>query len=173
MAIDRLKVQKKIRALHRDIGFFLVGMTVLYCISGMILLFGIPNRFKIETRITKTIEPYASNEQISKALNLKKINISEETDEYIRFGKSSYAKRTGEIEHYVIRLPSLLTKLNRLHRERKDSVVKYFTGSYAVLLAFLALSSFFIYKRGSKLFYRGLIISILGIAASLALLFGF
>lgn len=50
-------------------------------------------------------------------------------------------------------------------------MLHWFTATYGFLLMFLALSSFWMYKPGNKLFIRGIVFAIAGVAASVALLF--
>lgn len=35
----KVSIQKLMRSLHRDIGFLLIGMTLIYCISGLLLIY--------------------------------------------------------------------------------------------------------------------------------------
>jgi len=54
------------RALHRDIGFFIVGLVVIYAISGITLVYRdtdfLKKETRVETKLSPGIEPFRTGE---------------------------------------------------------------------------------------------------------------
>jgi hypothetical protein len=48
------------RVLHRDIGFFVIGITIIYGISGIVLLYRDTHFFRNEITIEKELSPNLS-----------------------------------------------------------------------------------------------------------------
>lgn len=154
------------RALHRDIGFFVIGLTVIYCISGVMLTYRETPFLKSETQVEKTVSPGLTASQLGRALHVKDIEIVGQDDKEIRFTAGSYNKETGLASYTNDEIPALLKAFNSLHTTSSGSARSIFTVLYAALLLFLAVSSFWMYRPGSRMFKRGLILAVLGIAAS-------
>lgn len=165
-------LQKIIRSLHRDIGFFLIGMTLIYCISGLFLIYRGTGILKKEKTIHIRLAPNEKVNTLAKAMGRKELAITEETDDELRFNHGVYHKKTGELVFTRSVLPSAIKSFISLHRaSNKKPMLHWFTATYGVLLMFLALSSFWMYKPGNKLFTRGIILATLGVLASIGLLF--
>lgn len=163
-------VQRWVRSLHRDIGFFVLGLTVIYCVSGILLTYKQTDLLKTETSIEKTISPGLSANTLSKALHLRQIKVVSEDQETIQFDAGTYNKITGEASYTGKEFYYPLNKFIELHSTSNKNSIHLFTVFYAALLAFLAISSFWMYKPGSKFFKRGIITAGMGIGASLALM---
>ncbi|MFV0437444.1 MAG: hypothetical protein ACK5PS_08650 [Desulfopila sp.] len=61
-----LPLQKWMRIAHRDIGFFVIGLTVIYCISGIMLTFRDTGFLKSETTIERNIGPGLQDYQLGR-----------------------------------------------------------------------------------------------------------
>jgi len=68
-------------------------------------------------------------------------------------------------------LPSFLEKFNNLHKKSSRDLTHLFSTIFGILLLFLAISSFWMYKKESKMFRRGLMLAGSGIVVTLILLF--
>lgn len=163
-------IYRIMRVLHRDIGFFVVGLTIIYCISGIMLTYRDTAFLKSETLVERNISPGLSANELGRALHLKDLEIVGQDDKMIRFTVGNYNKETGAASYTNQEIPALLKALNSLHTTSSSSARSLFTVLYAGLLSFLALSSFWMYKPGTKMFRRGLIISLLGIVSSVFLI---
>lgn len=159
------------RVLHRDIGFFVIGLTVIYCISGIMLTYRDTGFLKSETAIEKTIDLGLRANQLGKVLKLREIEVLSEDEKEIRFSSGTYNKETGVASYLSKEIPLVLQSFNNLHKVPSKDSRHWFTSLYAVLLLFLAISSFWMYKPGNKYFQRVINTALLGVFVSLALIF--
>jgi hypothetical protein len=166
----RKSIYSWMRLLHRDIGFFAIGLTVIYCISGIMLTYRDTDFLKSETQIEKSTEPGLSANQLGRVLHLKSLNVINENEKEISFTDGTYNKETGVASYTSKELPALLRAFNSLHFVSSQDSRHWFTALYAISLLFLAISSFWMYKPGSKHFKRGIIISISGVVFSILLM---
>jgi hypothetical protein len=168
---NKKSIYRWMRVLHRDIGFFVIGLTVIYCISGIMLTYRDTGFLKSETAIEKTIDSGLRANQLGKVLKLRGIEVLSEDEQEIRFSSGTYNKVTGVASYLSKEIPLVLRSFNNLHKVRSKDSRHWFTSLYAVLLLFLAISSFWMYKPGNKYFKRGLTTALLGFFVSLALIF--
>jgi hypothetical protein len=77
---------------------------------------------------------------------------------------------TGIIKYIDKVLPSFIENLNNLLKISSTGIAHWFITIYAALLMFLAISSLLIFKTGTKLFGRGMLLTSLGIIAAIVLL---
>lgn len=73
MKEDKIKKEKKsinyyMRKLHRDFGFFIVGLTIIYALTGIVLIFRDTNFLKSEALIEKTLAPNMEVSDLGNAL---------------------------------------------------------------------------------------------------------
>lgn len=167
---NKISTYKLIRIFHRDIGFFVVGLTIIYCISGIMLTLRTTDFLKSETFIEKTIDAGLDRNQLNRALHLKDLKVTNENEKEILFINGKYDKITGTAAYTSMELPLILRKFNALHTVSANDSRCWFTVIYAVSLLFLAVSSFWMYKPENKNFKRGIVISVLGVLASLGLI---
>jgi len=163
-------IYRLMRVLHRDIGFFVIGLTVIYCISGIMLTYRDTGFLKSEQEVEKQLNSGLRADQLLRTLHLKDAKILGEDDNEIRFTSGSYDKQTGTASYVSNELPWILRTFNNLHFVSSKDGRHWFTSLYAFLLLFLAVSSFWMYKPGSTYFKRGILISISGFASSVILL---
>ena len=181
---DQKKRKKKtihqyMRSLHRDIGFFVIGLTVIYSLSGIVLMYPGTGVFKHETRIEKTVSRNLKADKLSRALRIKGLKVVREEGEIIHFKinahHGTYNKTTGNAVYSSEKVPFVLAKFNKLHKAKykanSKEVVHWFVTLFGFLLIFLAISSFWMFKPGSKFFKRGLYISIAGGLGAVILMF--
>ena len=172
-----MKISRLLRVIHRDLGFFLVGITLIYAISGILLnhLSGKDPAFRTET---KTIQLAANlNENgltavwnVDKELPpMKRIMRIDENNlrVFLEGGLGVYNVSNGSLsfEHSEKRI--LIYWINRLHYNKVKNwspVADFFAGS----LILLAVTGLFIVKgkrglAGSGKWYLllGLLIPIL------------
>ncbi len=67
-----VSVYRWMRILHRDIGFFVIGLTIIYCISGIVLTYRKTDFLKSETKVTRKIKPELQAEQLGEVLRLRR-----------------------------------------------------------------------------------------------------
>jgi hypothetical protein len=173
-------IRQYMRALHRDVGFLVIGLTVIYCFSGIVFMFRDTSFFKREIVNEKQLSQNLKASQISKALRFKGLKVVLEEGELIHFQAKEYPhgtynKTTGKAVYSRMVYPMLIQKLNKVHKTKfkanGESVVHWFTTVYAILLSFLAISSFWMFKPGSKLFKRGFYLSVVGGLGAVVLMY--
>lgn len=159
------------RALHRDIGFFVVGLITIYSISGIVLIYRDTDFLKHEAQVEKKL---ASNLQVSELgpiLRLKDFKVLKTEGDILYFPNGSYNVTTGIAQYTQKELPLWLSKFSQLHKTASQSPVHWFTTVFGALLLFLAISSFWMFHAGTRQFRRGIIIAGTGIALAIILLF--
>jgi len=164
-------IHQIMRGLHRDVGFFIIGLIFIFTLSGIVFIYRDQDFLKQETKIEKTIPPNLKSSNLGEALKIKDIKITKTVGETIYFKEGSYNTNTGTASYSSKELPFFLKKLSEIHKTNSKSPVHWFTTIFAVLLLFLAISSMWMYKRGTKLFRRGIIIASAGILFTLLLFF--
>jgi len=158
------------RILHRDIGFFVIGLTVIYAVSGIMLTYRDTNFLKSETQVERQLAPGLRADQLGRELRLRDMKVVGENDAVIQLNNGSYDKQTGIASYVGNELPVVLEIFNKLHKVSSQDGRHWFTSLYAFLLLFLAVSSFWMYKPGSRYFKRGIIIALAGFGVAVVLL---
>ena len=166
---NKKSIYRWMRVLHRDIGFFVIGLTIIYCISGIMLTYRDTGFLKSEMEIEKSLSPGLSSEQLLKKLGEKKLKVTGQNETEIYFTNGIYSIETGAASYVKNEIPTVLKALNMLHIAPSQNPKHLFTIVYAAALLFLAVSSFWMYRPGSRFFKRGIITSIFGAAAAFML----
>jgi uncharacterized protein len=169
-----------LRAVHRDIGYLAVGLTLIYALSGLAInhIQDWDPNFKTFSRESK-IAPIASDltdeqafAQVRKALNLgtprdsyragDEIRLSFDGREVVVYGDSGQVTDQGQSPRFFLRIA------NWLHYNRGKAAWTYIADGYAVLLLYLAISGMFMIKGKLGLKWRGLALVSLGAALPLS-----
>ncbi len=158
------------RSLHRDIGFLMIGITLIYALSGIVLVYRDTNFLKRERQIEKQLDPNLETDQLGQALRMRMFKVEKTEGDIVYFGNGTYNKSTGLAKYSVTSLPAFLNKINGLHKTTSRGKTHWFTTVFGVLLIFLAISSFWMFKAGSKSFKRGLLFSAIGLLAAVIML---
>ncbi len=167
----RKSVQAIMRQLHRDIGFLLIGLTFVFSLSGIVLIYRDTNVFKIEKHYKEQLSLNLKSNELKEEINIRRLRITSESQDEIVFDSGSYNKTTGIADYTLMEYPTFISKLNNIHKAISRETLHWVIILYGVLLFFLAISSFWMYKPGSKNFKRGLILGGAGIAFALILVF--
>ncbi len=160
---------KTIRILHRYVGFFLVGIMVMYAISGIVLTYRNTNLFKVKKHIEVTLEPDLPIDQLSRALRIRHFDVEKEDATTLYFREGSYNKQTGVATYDQSDYPAFISKLVKLHMTASGGELSWLTTIFGVALLFLAISSFWMFKPQTKIFKKGIIVSIAGIIFTIIL----
>lgn len=161
---------KLIRILHRDIGFFVIGLTVIYCISGILLIYRDTNFLRSELLIERTLEAGLSEDRLLQTLKLKGAKITGVDESEIRFSGGTYNQESGEVSYVTKEYSQPFRAINQVHKAPSQDSKHWFMVLYAISLLFLALSSFYMYRPGTTYFKRGIIIALAGSIASIFLI---
>lgn len=178
-----------IRALHRDLGYFVIGLTLIYAITGIILsgrgLAWFTQEFKDELVMQKAINKKDFNSSFVN--EILKGNVSEifDEDSYEIIKKRLHLKLVKEeqnIFHYKA-WKSLKVKYNSssgktlvsykgyplaveifvdAHKASHESAWFYLAIIYSLILSFLAISSFWMMKGKNGFKRRGVYFMLAG-----------
>lgn len=160
-----------IRNLHRDIGFLVIGMTVLFCVSGVVLIYRDTDVFLIDKIVEEKIRPQLSENQLYKELPFRRFNVEKVEGDIVYFGQGWYNYKTGDVYYTITTYPWLIKKFNYFHRSISKEATHWIAALYGILLLFLSLSSFWMYKPSSNNFRRGIILTGIGVVIVIAIVF--
>lgn len=159
------------RILHRYLGFFLAGIMAVYAISGIVLIFRDTDFLKSTHTEEVKIEPNIKNENLGKALELRRYQFEREEGEMVYFKNGDYNKKTGVAHITSKELPYILDKMTHLHKASTDDPLYWLNIFFGVSLLFFVISAFWMYLPKTKIFKAGLLYSLAGVILTLILLF--
>jgi hypothetical protein len=162
-----LKVRKLLRILHRDLGYFIVGMTIVYCLSGIFLnhrhdfnpdykiySYDFQTEYRNKTNLSEqeirdVLETFEHNIVYKKHY----LNNNGIVKVFIENGEVAINPNTGEgALHYLQKRP-IIFGMNKLHKATLGTVWKWGSDVMAFILLFVAISGLFILK-GKRGFNR-------------------
>lgn len=159
------------RAVHRDLGYFVVGMTIVYAISGILLNhMNNSNPALSKTIIEKQFPPLLTKEEV-KELYQKQIeeykfnaiiNDGKNYKLYVNSGTGSYNSATGKLQLEIVQTRPFVEFINKLHYNQKKDWT-FFADFFAVSLIILALTGLIIVKGKNGFLKRGVWFMIFGI----------
>lgn len=147
---------KFIRTLHRNIGFFLVGLVTIYTLTGILLVYRDTDFLKKKKTVEKQLKPNLEEAELGKELRIRDFRVSSMEDNMIFFNEGRYDKSTGMASYNIKELPFLLTKLINLHKTMSKDALHWVTMVFGILLLFQAISSFWMIRAGGKSFRKGM-----------------
>jgi hypothetical protein len=103
-------------------------------------------------------------------LHIKNLEILKTEGDVVYFQNGTYNKATGVAMYSDKVLPTFLQKFNNLHRKSSKNLAHLFSTIFGILLLFLAISSFWMFKPNSKMFRRGIILAGSGLIFAIILL---
>ncbi len=167
-----------LRAMHRDAGYLVIGLTVIYAVSGLAINHiddWNPNFEAVEQthRLDRPLS--GSEEEIAREV-LGALGIDEEpsyayfaADDRLEIdlpsGRTLHVDtRAGEVYDEYQKPRFFLRVANWLHYNRGKRAWTYIADGYAVLLLFLATSGLFMLKGRKGFWGRGAVLALLGAA---------
>lgn len=174
-------VRKWLRILHRDFGYFIVGMTLVYGLSGIFLNHRhdfnpdykiLISEFKVNlppTAELSDVEVRDLLEEVDDNVVYKKHYINNEGNikVFIENGEAVIDPNTGAgVMQYLQKRP-IIFGMNKLHKATIGTLWKWVSDAMAVILIFVAVSGLFLLK-GKRGFGRwGIWLMIAGIVVPL------
>ncbi len=155
-----MKIRKLLRILHRDLGYFIVGMTIVYALSGIFL----NHRHDFNPDYNIIIEDFrfpVQEDGIYGADDIRSIlsGLPHEmtykkhytnSDGYIKVfiesGEAVLDPETGEGRFQFLQRRPLIFEMNKLHKATLGTVWKWVSDLMAVILLFVAISGLFLLK---------------------------
>ena len=158
------------RLLHRYIGYFMAGIMAVYAISGVLLIYRDTDFLKKEKKIEKKIEARLPFEKLGKELKIKGLEVKEQKGDLAIFKEGTYNVKTGEAKYTKKELPFFLKKMTELHKSDTKHQFYILNTIFGVSLFFFVVSSFWMFNTQSRIFRRGLTISLIGFILALFLI---
>jgi uncharacterized membrane protein len=169
------KVKKSIshymRTLHRDIGFFIIGLIIIYSISGVVLVYRDTNFLKKDTRVETKLSTDIDPSELGSALRIREFKMTKTEGDIIYFEGGSYNKSTGMAITTIQTLRFPLNKFTMLHKTASKNPIHWVTVIFGILILFMAISSFWMFRKGTKQFRRAIYLAGAGIIFTLLILF--
>ena len=170
-----------LRALHRDAGYFIIGLTLIYALSGLAVnhIADWDPSFRQVDRTHQVSGPFPADDRAAAQRVLDALGIAQAPNEVYRASDTQldivFDKRTLHLDPTNGRVveegqdPRFFLRLaNWLHLNRGKKAWTYVADSYAVLLLWLALSGLFMIPGRKGLLGRGAIITAIGAAVPIA-----
>ena len=164
------RIQKIIRPLHRYVGAVVLGLTLVYVISGIVLIFRDQGFMTYNVQVEKQLDPGLSAAQVAQQAKIKKFKLIEETDTEILFKGGYYHSHTGISVYQKSTYPTVLEKMNQLHKSTSSNALHLIAIIYSVCLAFLAISSLAMFKFSSRIARKNFIAIVGGVALAAGVL---
>lgn len=159
------------RIIHRYLGFFLIGVMIVYSLSGIVLIFRNTDFLRSETTIEKTIRPNLRGEDLGRALKMKRFRVEKTEGDLILFKDGQYNKATGLAKYTNKELPYVLDRMTHLHKATSDHPLFWLNVFSGVSLFFFAISSFWMFMPKTKIFKKGMYFTAFGVVLTLIMLF--
>ena len=178
-----MRVRKLVIATHRDVGYFLAGLTVIYAISG-VAVNHIDDWNPNYVLRSETVEvgdlADGSRYQLAGEV-LRRMGIDEPPRESVRMSPAqlkvflegrtlTVAVPDGTVHDEVYRRRFVFFETNYLHLNHGKGLWTWIADAYAVGLALLACTGIFIITGKKGLGGRGLVLLIIGLAIPLTYL---
>ncbi len=158
------------RALHRDIAFITIGFTIVYALSGMLLVYRNTDFLKKENQYENTLAAGIAKEKLGGELKIRNLQVEKDIEGVYYFKNGTYNSLTGEARYTKMEYPAFVGKIVNLHKLSGTSKMHWMSTLYGGLLFFLAFSSLFMYRKGTKLRRRSLITISLSVVILIAVI---
>jgi hypothetical protein len=167
---EKKSLNHYMRSLHRDIGFFVIGLTIIFSISGIVLVYRDSDFLKFTRNIERKLEPNIEASELGQILHLRDLKVQKTEGDIVYFENGTYNKTTGIAAYKSKELPAFLNRFSSFHKSASHDPMHLFVTLYGILLLFLALSSFWMFKTKSKYFKRGIYFSGAGLLVAIMVL---
>lgn len=164
-------VHHYLRALHRDVGFFVVGLVIIYSLSGIVLVYRDTDFLTQNVQVERKLSPGVAPSELGKMLRIKNLSIAKTEGDVVYFQGGSYNKTTGIAVYTTKELPAVLQKFVGLHKTVSGKITHWYAVLFGALLCFLAISSFWMYPNRTSMFRRGIYIAVAGAVVTIIVLF--
>jgi len=180
-----MNIRKSLRSLHRDFGYFVVGITFIYTISGIAMNhrqdwnphyslvseeLTIPASDQMEyskAEIASFLGRFKNQSVYKKHFITKDATIKI----FVEGGTVIYEPLEGKAELEILKRRPFLFQINKIHLAQTNNLWIWISDAMAVFLLFVALSGLFLLKGKFGIKGRGLWLTSFGIAIPLVIIF--
>jgi hypothetical protein len=175
----KLHLRPWVRAMHRDVGYVAVGLTIVYALSGLAvnhIADWNPN-FHDTIRELEIGAIQGDTEAVAASAVLQRMGISERPSDTYRAGdeltilldhRTLHVTSGGHVLDEAQKPRFILRAVNWLHLNRGKKAWTYFADAYAAGLLVLALSGMFMIPGRKGLVGRGAALVAIGVAIPVA-----
>lgn len=168
---ERKSVSYYMRALHRDVGFFVVGLVIVYSLSGIVLVYRDTDFLTRSVQVERKLPPGIEPSELGKMLHIRGFSVTRNEGNVVHFPGGAYDKTTGLATYTTRELPFVLQKCVGLHKTVSGKITHWYAVLFGTLLCFLAVSSFWMYSNNTSVFRRGICVAAAGAAITAIVLF--
>ncbi len=179
-----MNIRKTLRSLHRDIGYFVVGITFVYTVSGIALNHRsdwnphytlvseevtIPSVLKTEFAETEIVELLGNFEYQA---NYRKHFVTKTGDVkiFVEEGTVMYKPEKGTALLEVLKRRPFFFQINKIHLAQTGRLWIWISDAMAFFLLFVAISGLFLLKGKYGIMGRGLWLTALGVVIPLVVI---
>lgn len=166
------KLNARMRKLHRDVGGVVVAMSVMFALSGSIMVFRDVEFLEREAEVQKTLDVGLDANGVKDALRIRQFRQrGAATGGNIEWEGGSYDPATGVATYTEKGYPAPLKQFTTVHKATSGKPFFVFTLAFALAILTLVVTSFWMYKPGTPQFRRFTIMVGVGVVGTaLALL---
>jgi len=144
-------------------------LTIIFSLSGIILIYRDTDFLKKEVQIEKTLPPGLNISQIQENLRIKNLKAQTTTGDIITFQNGTYNSTSGQVKYTSKDVAFPFNKLINFHKSISQKKTSWFNTGFGILLLFMAISSLWMLKKGSHIYLRGATIAVVGIIFAILL----
>ncbi len=159
------------RLLHRDIGYLVIGFVIIYALSGIILTYRDTGFLKHEVNVHKILSPNLDPSQLGRELRLHDFKIMKQEGNIVFFKGGNYDSSTGHMDYTIQETPKFLERFLSIHKAPSSKPIHWINVIFGIALIFLAISSFWMYKKGTRVFKRSLVFTAIGLIITVILVY--
>jgi len=164
------KSENTFREFHRYLGFFLAGIMAVYAISGIVLTFRNTDYMKSEVQVNRTLETNLEGEALGRAMQRRGFKVDKTEGYLVYFEGGTYNKATGEASYTKKKLPTVLEKMNNLHKMHSGNPLFWLGIFFGIALLFFSVSAFFMFRPSAPVYKKGLYFAGAGFLLTVVLL---
>ncbi len=159
---QRKPVSYYVRALHRDVGFFVVGLVVIYALSGIVLVYRDTDLLMQNVQVQRQLSPGLEPSELGKMLRIRGFSVTKTEGDEVHFQNGSYNKKTGLAQYTTRQLPFVLQKCVGFHKTVSGKITHWYAVLFGAMLCFLAVSSFWMHSNNTRMSRRGIVTALTG-----------
>ncbi len=158
------------RSLHRDLGYLVFGLMVIYALSGTILLYRNTDFMKKETVVERQLKPGLSDEELGREMRVREFKVTKTEGDVVYFQNGTYNKASGMAQYKQKDVIFPFNKFINFHKSISSNKMHWFNLIIGFIFLFLAVSSLWMFKPKTKTFKRGMVLTAIGIVVSMLIL---
>src|SRR5664279_3981675 len=122
------------RFLHNNIGFFIVGLVVIYSLSGIIQIYRDTDFLKHDVYNEKKLAPKLPAPQLKEVLRYRDFTIDKTEGNIVYFKNGTYNSVTGIANYTTKEWYGFIVPFTELHKTSSRGIAHYFTTIFGILL---------------------------------------